>query len=105
VDTGRYPAHLELLTYRTLEELVTNVRRHSGSRTLRVSVLEEDGELVGVVEDAGCGFDPEPVAHGGRPQTRLELAAARVYLTGGSLTIDSQPGHGTRAELRLPLGP
>jgi len=53
------------------------------------------------IEDDGRGFSVEVV-----PEGRLGLAGMRerVNLLGGSLRIDSTPGHGTHLEARLPVG-
>lgn len=66
-----------------------------------------------VVEDAGCGMDPEVLARAGEPffTTRAEgrgmglgLFLARTFAEqlGGSLEVDSAPGRGTRVALAWP---
>ena len=78
-----------------------------------------DGGLSMTVVDSGIGIDAvalervfmpfERVRDGGArdvPGTGLGLAIARglAELHGGALTIESEPGRGTRATLRLPPG-
>jgi signal transduction histidine kinase len=72
------------------------------------------------VADTGCGMTAEEVAlalepfrqvHSHLSRDRqgtglgLPVAQALVALHRGSLTIDSQPGHGTLVTVRLPTRP
>ena len=77
------------------------------------SRLSEDGtELLIEVADDGAGAEQslidrafEPGAHddGGRPRTGLTLTKAVVEQHGGRFGIESEPGEGTYAQIRLPL--
>jgi signal transduction histidine kinase len=44
--------------FRVLQESLTNVHRHSGSKTAEVRLLMRDGNSVLEIEDKGKGFDP-----------------------------------------------
>jgi len=81
-------------------ELLSNVGRHAGASTCRVS-LRSDGEGSAVLEvdDDGAGFDPAG-ATGGMGLANVE---ARVAGLGGRLTIESEPGRGTTVRAFLPL--
>ncbi len=77
------------------------------------SRLSEDGtELLIEVADDGAGadqslidraFDPASSEDGGRPRTGLALTKAVVEQHGGRFGIESEPGEGTYAQIRLPL--
>lgn len=77
------------------------------------SRLSEDGtELLIEVADDGAGaeqslidraFDPTSYDDGGRPRTGLTLTKAVVEQHGGRFGIESEPGEGTYAQIRLPL--
>ena len=93
---------------RMLREALTNARRHSGARNVRVAVRisEDEDKLLAEVEDDGRGFDPagedDPAAAGvGGVGTRGMAERARLY--GGDLKIESEPGRGTKVSLVLPL--
>jgi signal transduction histidine kinase len=58
-----------------------------------------NGDLVAVIEDNGHGFDP--AAH--REGNGLRNLAARFEELGGTCSIDSTPGKGTRAVFRCQL--
>ena len=85
---------------RIVQEALTNVRRHADATVVRVRAGVEAGQLVVVVGDNGCGFDPDTV---GRTAFGLESMRERAALIGGQLRIDSRPRDGTRVSLLLPL--
>jgi len=82
-----------------LRELVANTVRHSGTREATLRVWGGDGRAHLEVCDSGAGFDPERVDHG----MGLVVAALRLEQLGGSLSVESHPGGGTRVVASLPL--
>jgi len=94
----RYPAAVELTAYYVLGEALTNVARHAGASCARVSAAAERGRLVLEVEDDGRGG---AVA---RPGSGLRGIADRVEACGGSVSVESPPGGGTRLRAELPCG-
>jgi signal transduction histidine kinase len=81
-----------------VHESLSNVARHSGAATCRVSLLREDGAGVLVVEDDGGGFDVD-VARGGQGLGNLNERAGKL---GGTMSVTSG-ADGTRVEIRLPF--
>lgn len=94
-ELQRLPQALELTLFRVLQECLTNVHRHSGSRTVEVQ-LEEDAEyLVMDIEDRGKGIPCEFLKQFKEStDTTVGLAGMRerVKELGGNLTVDSIPG-------------
>jgi len=94
----------ETLIYRTAQEAVRNALQHAEARHVSVSVTRTgDGVVLEVVDD-GRGFDRRPDASAtadGHLGLRLmsELAAD----LDGSLSVDTQPGVGTRVRLEVPV--
>ena len=85
---------------RTLRELLVNVARHARVRQAELSAERTpDGLLCVTLRDAGSGFDAgeQPAGFG------LRSARERLAGVGGTLTVESVPGVGTTAVLRLPL--
>ncbi|MDX6495451.1 MAG: two-component system, NarL family, sensor histidine kinase UhpB [Gaiellales bacterium] len=101
----RLPEVVESLAYRTLAELLSNVRRHASATRLHVSLTVEDGVLRGVVTDDGSGFDVRVALDRRTAPLHLGLdsTAERLRLSGGDLEIQSQPGAGTTVRLAIPL--
>lgn len=88
-----------LVVYRIVQEALTNMVRHAGPANGLVRVRSSSRQLELDVEDQGRGFDLGS-ARGG---LGLISMTERARAAGGALTIDSQPGRGTRIRLRLPL--
>ena len=99
----RLPEYVESALYRTAQEALTNVARHSHASHVSVLLELVEGEVVAIVEDDGAGFDTE--ATGESSSGRLGLAGMRerVEIAGGTLTIESSPGAGTTVYARVPV--
>lgn len=84
---------------RLMQEALTNALKHA--RASRVRVVTRDlGKRVEIrVEDDGEGFDVGTVSQG----RGLRGLQRRAKVLGGSLRVDSSPGHGTVVTLRLPV--
>ncbi|WNV88650.1 GAF domain-containing sensor histidine kinase [Umezawaea sp. Da 62-37] len=79
-----------------IRETVTNAVRHADAKTLTVTVEAGDELIISVVDD-GVGV-PESVARSG-----LLNLDHRARLFGGSLSVTSEAGKGTRVTWRVPL--
>ncbi len=90
---------VELTLYRVVQESLTNIRRHSGATQVRVELRRVDGRVRAVIADNGIGFDP---AQSGLRNFGLRGMRERVRVLGGDLTIESEPGQGTRIVVDLP---
>jgi signal transduction histidine kinase len=91
--------------YRTVQEAVANIRKHSQARHITVTVERRDGGLRGVVADDGRGFD---VAAATDPSVQvlhmgMNAMIERVRMAGGSIVVDSSPAGGSRVSFQLPL--
>ena len=85
--------------FRIVQEALTNARRHSDARRVRVELGVEGEALFAEVRDDGRGFDPGLSRVGvGRHSMR-----DRALDLGGELELQSRPGRGTRVLCRVPL--
>jgi len=91
---------LQTTIYRVTQEALNNVRKHSGSEQAVFSLRQADGFLQLDIEDQGQGFAVESAGQRG---FGLVGMTERVRLAGGTLRIDSRPGHGTRVSAELPV--
>jgi PAS domain S-box-containing protein len=92
-------AAFALCLYRVAQEVLHNVQRHARTSQASVDLGQNRGRVYLIIEDAGVGFDPKNTP--GRGLGLLSIRE-RVRLAGGTLLIQSQPGKGTRIELRGP---
>jgi signal transduction histidine kinase len=92
-DDVHVPGEVTENLLRIVREAITNAANHGASEHVRVS-LEQSAQLRLVIEDDGCGFDPDgQVASGGFGLLSMQERAARV---GAVLSVDSIPEQGTR---------
>jgi PAS domain S-box-containing protein len=101
----RFDWLLEELVYRTVQEAVANIRKHSHAHHITVSLERLTDRLAVVVADDGRGFD---VALATDPSTAIlhmgvHSMIERVRMAGGSIHIDSCRNLGTRVCFHLPL--
>jgi PAS domain S-box-containing protein len=97
------PRHIEenvsLSIFRTIQEALRNVAKHSQARQARVELSCHGDNIRLIVADDGIGFDLH-----GRRQLGLGLISMqeRMRLAGGDLSIHSRPRLGTRIEATVP---
>ncbi|MEV0237926.1 sensor histidine kinase [Nonomuraea sp. NPDC050786] len=94
----RLPPEIDISAYRIVQEAVTNVVRHAGTGSCRVSVEYGDGELAIEVLDDGHG--PRRASGGGYGLVGMR---ERVSLLHGTFSAGPRPGGGFRVAARLPL--
>lgn len=91
---------LENAIYRIVQESLQNACQHSRSDRVTVELAQE-GETIRIeIRDEGVGFDPESI---GERHFGLAGIRERVRLLGGTVTIASSRGQGTRIHVELPL--
>jgi two-component system NarL family sensor kinase len=91
------PAAVEVAALRIVQEAVTNVARHSRARSCRVR-LATSASLAVEIEDDGRGMSGDEL-----PGVGLQSMRERAAELGGTCTITSAPGGGTRVRATLPF--
>jgi len=84
-----------------LQECLTNITRHARANSVQVLLIAGEDEIEMLVSDDGCGFAPE--ARVKRGSFGLFGLSERAAQLGGTVAIESEPGHGTRVVVELPL--
>jgi signal transduction histidine kinase len=108
VSLRRYSPEIEILTYRTVRELMANVRKHARAHSVELDLREERSAVVCTLRDDGVGFDAAGIERAtGRRGMRLHLGLdatiERVRVAGGTFTIESAPGGGTSVRFTIPI--
>jgi signal transduction histidine kinase len=97
---GRYPPEVEAAVYFCCVEALQNAAKYAGDgAAAHVAVWEEGDDLSFEVRDDGRGFDPA----GATPGAGLTNMGDRLGAVGGRLTVESEPGSGTRVRGAVPL--
>ena len=84
---------------RLLQEALNNVLKHARASRVRIATRDLGHKVEIRVEDDGQGFDLETAQKG----RGLRSQQKRAHRLGGSVHVDSRPGHGTQLSLRLPV--
>jgi signal transduction histidine kinase len=98
------PALSAFQLLRIIQEALANVRKHASAREAWISFRKPASDrLELVIRDDGKGFDPQTVPETSRKSFGLAGMRERVESLGGELTLQSQPGFGTRVMVVIPL--
>ncbi len=106
-EESRFPLNenTRLLLFRSIRELLINVRKHAQASEVRIHFEQVEDQLKIKVEDDGVGFDYQP------EQTDFQEGGygifsilQRIEDIGGSIDIHSKHGQGTSVHLLAPLG-
>ena len=122
LELPREPVRLSpertIAVYRIAQEALTNIAKHAGAHTVVMAVQIAGDGLELHVRDDGYGFDPVAMtrpaqrvsaggaggyAEAGGPGVGLFGMEERARLAGGTLRIQSTPGHGTFVHLTVPM--
>lgn len=95
------PPEIEEETYYLLREGLMNIARHAQASQAQLQLQQVGGRIHGTLADDGVGFEPKSVT--GRNGYGLITMEERIKKLGGTLTINSSPGHGTRISFSAPL--
>jgi len=103
------PAHLPALVVSAdirhnltmaVKEALTNTLKHSQATEVWLLLEWNAPELVVVVKDNGCGFDPTKISDLSNGLGNQQQRMAKI---GGTVVLESQPGHGTRTSFHMKL--
>jgi signal transduction histidine kinase len=82
-----------------VKEALHNVIKHAQASEISMRVTFAQGVLEISIQDNGRGFDPALRTEG----NGLANMKQRLAILGGLCAIESQPGQGTRVQIRLPV--
>jgi PAS domain S-box-containing protein len=105
-DFGRLPQDVELALFRVFQESLTNVHRHSGSKTAHVRLAIEPHKVLLEIKDSGQGIPSHLLELNSDSLATLGVGIRgmreRVRQLGGELEIFSSP-EGTTVRASIPL--
>lgn len=93
---------LEVHLLHIIQEALTNIRKHSNAKHVRVLLsCNEQKHFHLLVEDDGIGIVTDIRSAAPGEHVGLTIMRERAQRIGAELTIESDPGEGTRIELEL----
>ena len=102
-EVGRLAPDIELVIFRIVQECLTNVHRHSGSKTAGIHLTRTNGSVTVVVQDAGKGMSAQQLATVRSQGSGVGMRGMqeRVRQFHGKMNIESN-GSGTKVTVSLP---
>ncbi|MBL0103044.1 MAG: sensor histidine kinase [Bacteroidetes bacterium] len=97
----RLESTIETVLYRVIQEIVSNIIRHSKASEVNIQLLRHEEEIVLMVEDNGIGFDTSHVKD--FSGIGLKNIQSRVAYLNGTVNFDSTVGKGTTVNIEIPL--
>ncbi len=97
------PLAMKEALYRIAQESLHNIVKHARASTVTLRLCAPTPQVPVLaldIRDDGVGFDPAGAFPGHLGLRSMRERAARL---GGTLTIDSAPGHGTHIQVRMPV--
>jgi PAS domain S-box-containing protein len=101
---GRLPSELELVIFRLVQESLTNIHRHSESKTASIRIGRESNQISLDIRDQGKGMSSERMAEirSGRSGVGISGMRERLRQFDGTMNIESDSS-GTRVFATIPL--
>jgi signal transduction histidine kinase len=100
------PEPVAELLYRCAQESLRNAAAHSRAEAVEIVVEHDEEQATMIIDDDGCGFEVSELADSqAAGHLGLRSLGGLVADRGGSLTVRSAPGQGTRLVVTVPLTP
>ena len=106
-SVDRYGHDVEELAYRSIQEALSNVRKHAGATEVEITLADDGAALLCEITDDGRGFDPVRIRDrpGAALHAGLDTMIERIRAAGGETRVDTARGEGTRVRVRIPTAP
>jgi two-component system NarL family sensor kinase len=105
-DEFHFPDQKAIFIFRMYQEMMNNILKHSQANQVMVSVNYSGNDtFVLNIADDGVGFDLQQKKESSSGSSGLGLKSMRnrAKLIGADLSIQSEPGRGTRISVKVPL--
>jgi len=95
------PQRIEENVYRIVIEGLNNSLKHAQASKVSITLINKEDILFLEIQDDGIGFESESALHAGG--MGLISISERAKQLGGSFKVNSEPGHGARLEVQIPV--
>jgi PAS domain S-box-containing protein len=101
---GRLPREVELVIFRLVQECLTNIHRHSGSKSASIRLTQEANQITLEIRDQGKGMSAERLAEIQSGRSGVGITGMRERLRQFEGTLDIESGDmGTRVLGNIPV--
>lgn len=92
---------VKTVLFRTAQEALSNVVKHSGADKVKIKVSQEDDKISLLIEDNGIGYKEEP----SKTADKLGILGMKENISyiGGTISIEGKRGKGTRLQAVCPI--
>lgn len=102
-DFAQHSDSMRICIYRSGQEGLSNIERHSGATSARIWTRAGRGGVQLVIKDNGRGFTLEDIENGGgNGRYGLSGIRERARYLGGTISIRTAPGEGTSVNVYVP---
>lgn len=102
----RIPDRICREIFQIYREALHNVKKHAHASHVVVKLAQDDSKVILIVDDNGMGFSFSG-RYASEELDRLRLGPIsikeRTRSVGGTLTLESNPGHGARLTIEIPI--
>jgi signal transduction histidine kinase len=98
----RLTPNAQLQVLRIVQESLANIRKHAGARRVDVTLEQGETRLRVTIQDDGAGFTPGELGRSELPRFGLSTMRERAGNLGGTFSLESSLGTGTRVTVELP---
>lgn len=102
LEGEKMPGHLEIITYRIVQEALNNIQKHADATRVNLKLRLQHKAAFLEIKDNGKGFEPEKLERH-KVGIGIRNIQERVELIGGQFRIESKPRQGARLQVLLPL--
>lgn len=99
INWKKIPEQKQIVVYRVLQELMTNMKKHSKASLVALHFTEGSKNLHIQYSDNGIGVDPNEVRYG----CGVQNVENRIYSVNGSFIFETANDKGFKAELKIPI--
>ncbi len=95
----------KIYLFRSFKELLHNAWKHADTEEIVATVKKKDDQVRLTVDDEGKGFDPEKTENSHQELKGIGLISIKQWILAmeGTMSIESQPGKGTRVAISIPI--
>ncbi len=99
-----FPPEVANQLFRIIQEALSNVRKHACAQRVWIKCWQEQSNIFISIEDDGSGFDLQRISGDNKSKQSfgIQIMEERTHQIHGKFSIKSEPGLGTKIELKIP---